>query len=222
MNNSLATQLIYWLTGIFLLFSVTALLLWLWQKNSYKTATTTATSKLTVKSLWIRRLIWLPIAAFIIVPWLSSWRKPVPPVPAPVVEKTPPQRHVAHFPLNFQGGENVEITGDGCFLIRNGGNAIFRAREVPWSANARYQVVFCLIKKKSGKLYLELNGGRGGPRPFDLVQYASNDLEPAVFFACGKRGEPDYFVPGTNRVKFWSPGDDILVQSARIEVEYWE
>jgi hypothetical protein len=102
---------------------------------------------------------------------------------------------------------------------------MLKAEDVPWAKNARYQVVFRLTQNRPGKLFIEVNGHKEeGGRPFDFDHRITDQEVKVVFFdnvPGGLRGDPKYFVPGTNWIKFSSPGINVNICYARIEVEYW-
>lgn len=159
-------------------------------------------------------LIALTIYHKILVPGLNfpgPSPRAVAPSTAPPATKKELQQHVVKRPLEVR--------------YRDGKQTILRAEGVPWMETARYRVVFRLTHSKPGKLFIELNGGKGGDGPFHFDSYITGEEVTVVFFEPtegGLQGDPKYFVPGTNWVKFYSPdGGEIKIRYAQIVVEYW-
>ena len=143
--------------------------------------------------------------------------------PASPPQATAPQRQlqqrVVKRELQFVGGEGA-IKKEGLVDIRNGGHAAFTTWDLPWKKDAIYHVVFYVLRKNTtGYDYIEINGRSGD---IFCKHYASDKFETVVFFERDMSGDSKYFNPGINQIKFWSPGDNIIVQSARIEMAYWE
>jgi len=146
------------------------------------------------------------ILFWIVVPALKSTAPP----PQVTTPKRELQRHVVKIPLeiNYQDGKQI----------------IFCSGGVPWQENARYQVAFHLVQDKPGKLFIEINGGKGGDGPFNFKSWITGQEITVVFFEPtpgGFQGNPKYFVPGTNWIKFYSSGCNVEIRHAQIEVEYW-
>ncbi len=144
-------------------------------------------------------------------------------LPGPLPQATAPkkqlQQHVVKRDLKFVGGEGA-IEKEGLIGIRNGGHAAFTTWDLPWKKDAIYHVVFYVLRKNTtGYDWIEINGRSGD---ISCKHYASDKVETVVFFERDMPGDPKYFNPGINQIKFWSPGDNVIIQCARIEMAYWE
>ncbi|MCX6766984.1 MAG: hypothetical protein NT170_04420 [Candidatus Moranbacteria bacterium] len=151
----------------------------------------------------------------------SADAKIPPPEKSPAPQATAPKRELRkqtmRFPLDFFTGEKVLNQG-GSVEIQNGGYAVFRYSDLPWQKDAKYYIVFSIVRKKTGKHHFEVNDSRGGT--FFLDHYASERVETCVF-NFDSPGQSQFFHPGDNRFKISSPGDNILIQHAFVQVEYW-
>lgn len=162
---------------------------------------------------WITAVVVLGI---VVVVWviIPALRIPTPP-PAPKKEL---QQHVLRRDLKFVGGDGA-IEKDGFVGIRKNGHVAFTTWDLPWRKDAVYHVVFCVLRRTTGYDRIEINGRSG---EISCEHYGSEKFETVVFFERDMPGDPKYFNPGINQIKFWSPGDDVIVQSASIEMIYRE
>lgn len=167
-------------------------------------------------------LWWIPVIA--IVAFGGWWAVKTLPknvaVPSPhrmCVPKKQLRQKVVPCSLRFVGGDGI-IRRNGLVGIRKGGQAFFATNTLPWRKDAVFHVVVKIIQKTTGHICLEINGGRGGTKFY--MHPGSPELATIVFFETGERGDPSLFNPGTNQIKIWSPGDDMIIQCVSIEMFY--
>jgi len=153
---------------------------------------------------------------------LTIYHKALVPVfnaPGPQPQSTAPkillQQKVEKCTLQFVGGDGVLEKG-GLIEVPSDKQAFFATHSLPWKKNAAFHVVVNLLRKSTGQICLEVNGGRGGTKSY--MHPGSPELSIVVFFEKDERGDSGYFNPGANQIKIWSPGDDIFIQNVRIEM----
>ena len=139
--------------------------------------------------------------------------------PAPQATATKKKKHAVNYPLDFFAGEKVLRQGKIVEVYNGGGYAVFRYSDLPQRPDITYYVVFSIICKTNGKYHLEVNGGQGGTLFLD--HYASERVETCVF-KFDPSIQSQFFHPGDNRFKISSPGSDIEIQDAFVQVECWE
>ncbi len=187
--------------------------------TSTTTSTTSASAAIYKSYGWMwpmmAAILGLVIVFWAVVPKLKTTAPAVSKTAAPKREL---QKHTLRFPLDFFAGEKILHRGN-VVTIRDGGYAIFRLSDLPWKKNAKYYVVFSVVRKTNGKHHFEIKEGRGGT--FFLDHYASERVETCVF-NFDSPGQAQFFRPGDNRFKISSPGDDIVIQYSYIHIEYWE
>lgn len=155
------------------------------------------------------------VAIYVVIPALQA---PAPsPQRATVPEKVLEQR-VEKCSLQFVGGDGF-LEKDGRIEVRNGGQAFFTTHTLPWRRDAVFHVVVEMSRRSTGLVWININEGRGIK---NYMRPGTEGFTNVVFFAKIERGDPSYFNRGTNQIKIWSPGDEMVIQRVSVEMIYQE
>jgi hypothetical protein len=206
----------------FVVFAITGIMAYFGLKGWFKsTPTPPATAPAAIPTSLRVRLALMTLGLlslsltmwFVVLPYIRATK----PAPAPVARKAP---RVTNIPLKFVGGDG-SYEKHGLVGVQNGGgHAFFATHSLPWQRRATFHVVVEVLRKTTGNVCLEINGGRGGQKFYNHPGSSTFSID--VFFESGERGDSNFFNPGPNQIKVWSPGADIVIRCVSIDMIYQE